>query len=434
MEVIESQIGRCKYVNDQDSLEDLVRELREVKELVGIDTESYPLVDIYGSKASALDPHTSACRLISIYWLSTSLPYVVDVRGLDLDSFKEQLLRGDIEKVSHYATHDMKVLRSLLGVWIPSWRCSSIAMATLGVSNGWKSSSLRGHKLKDLARDYFSIHLAKELGRSDWSGALSDEQIIYSAIDVASPLGSSTKSVIIEGYQLFKQTSIDIGQEWSFNLDQEVVPILSRAEYTGLPVSKNVLSCIGEQSLSLVEEKKLDLCKKLSIPVQESIGVDEEGNFRLEIVIPEWASTLLNNNKGLVKYMDKVLRTTTGMGLSNLKAETLEATLKAIEGMDEEEIVSADLDLGIDLINQLLSYKRLAKLATEASKYLEVLNPITGCIHTTTRCIGTSTGRMSSSGDKEAATRVVNSQQISTVPIKITTDKDLYKTDSKILG
>lgn len=430
MGVIESSLGKCIYITEQEELDHLVEVLGLVREMIAIDTEAYALSSKYGSKASALDPHTSQCRLISMYWLSAEMPYVIDIKDLNLEGLKRELLREDLEKVSHYATYDMKLIKVLLGVWLPNWRCSSIAMATLGVSNGWKASSFRGHKLKDLARDYFSIHLDKELGKSDWSGELSKKQILYSAIDVSAPKGTSTKSILIEGYALLKQASIEAGQEWSFNLDQDVVPILARAEYNGLPVSVNVLEAVSNSSQELVQIKKMGLCKKLGIPVQESIEVGNDGEFILELIIPEWASTLLNNNKGLVKYMDKVLRTSTGVGLSDLKAETLEAALKQIEEVEEEELIQTDLDLGIELINELLSYKRLAKLHTEAGKYIEVLNPVTNCIHTTTRCIGTSTGRMSSSGDKEATSRTVNSQQISTIPIRISSGKDLYATNS----
>jgi DNA polymerase I-like protein with 3'-5' exonuclease and polymerase domains len=435
MRRIDTEIGSCLVITNQEALDLLVEHLDRTEERIALDTESYPLTDLYGNRASALDTHTSQCRLISLYWMSLDIPYVIDVRELDLSNLALVLSKSSLEKVSHYATHDMKVLRKLLGVWLPNWKCSSIAMCTLGVSTGWKASSFRGHKLRDLARDYFSIHLQKELGKSDWSGDLSDEQLVYSAIDVSAPFNNKgIHSIVLEGYELLRQASIDMGQEWSFNLDQDVVPILSRAEYTGLPVGSNVVTSIAQESHQLVAIRRMDLCKKLNIPIQESVVLDEEGNFQVEMVIPEWASTLLNNNKALVKYMDKVLRESTGIGLSNLKAETLEAALKTIDDLDEEEIDNSNLDLGIDSINTLLSYKKLAKLETEALKYLSALNPVTNCIHTTTRCIGTSTGRMSSSGDKEASGASINGQQISTIPITIDVTTNLYDTSSVVVG
>jgi DNA polymerase I-like protein with 3'-5' exonuclease and polymerase domains len=431
--LIEHELLDCVYIDNEVDYNDLLNKLgKGIEGRLAVDTESYPLIDEYGSKASALDPHTSKCRLISLYWEGAAYPYVIDLHNINPTSLINVI--RDMEKVSHYATHDMRVMKALCGEWLPNWKCSNVAMTTLGVSNGWKASCFRGHGLKDLARDYFSIHLSKELGRSDWSiKELNKEQIVYSALDVAAPKGSECKSIILEGYELMRKASIDIGQVWSFDLDQDVTGILSRAEYGGLPMSSNMLSCIKDKASSQVIEKKMALCKSLELPIQESLVVGSNGEFSLELVIPEWASTLLNNNRGLVQHMNKVLRKSTGKGISDLKADTLEQTLKELEQVDEEDedklYLNTDIEYGVTVINELLAYKRFSKLETETCKYISALNPVTGCLHTSTKTIGTSTGRMSSSGTGSIR---VNIQAVSALPLIIETDLDIYETSSLV--
>lgn len=394
---------------------------------IALDTESYALTE-YGSKANALDPYTSRVRLISLHIDGET--YVIDCHYVNP---RELLIKlSDCTVIAHNAVHDIKAIKASFDIDIPL-KCTHTALCTLAVSTGWKAYLMMGKALDDLARDFFSVVIEKKLSISDWSlDELSHEQLLYSALDVAAPKSlEGVSSIIIEAYKRIEQTCEEIGQKMAFDLDQDMVPILADMAINGLPMNKELLSIASEDLSRVIDKSVLKLCRTLSIPIEERLSFDN-GRACKKVFIPPNSSKLLNNNSDLVKLVSNKLKSS-GEPLSDLQADTLLSYIKALESADEEEEGEdkelgnqfKDVDFDIQLLKDLLEYKKMFKLKGEVDKYISNLNVVTGCLHTNTNVIGTATARMSSSGGVGQAR--VNIQQISTIPFQIS-----YKEDSQL--
>jgi hypothetical protein len=412
------------YIEKEEEYTELFSELSIYRNgtLLAIDTESYPLIEEYGDKACALDCHTSRVRLISIY-CEGIVPTVIDCQKVDAVPLL-LLLKKKFVCIAHNALHDINALRSSFGIEL-SIKCTLVALCTLSVSTGWKASLMRGKGLKDMARDFFSIHLKKELATSDWANPyLSKDQLAYSAIDVSCPKSSSVKSILIEAYTIIKNTcDTELGESFAFDLDQDMVPILADMAYEGLPMKKDLISLSIETIEPLIKNSMKELCNSLSIPIEERVTF-VNGSFNKVLHIPPASSKLLNNSRELVKILGEATRKS-GIPLSDVQSDTLLNFIKELEKVEDEEDEEEDsegsikdhsLSEDIALVRLLLDYKKFSKMKSELEKYISNLNPVTGNLHSGTNVIGTSTGRMSSKGIGKAK---VNLQQIGTLPFTI---------------
>lgn len=408
---------KYQYITNK---EDLYRVVIEIDALIpntyiALDTETYANYN-KTPKATAIDPHMALIRLISLYWSKRA--YLIDVKLIeDVSELLRALSREDLIKISHNASFDIRMFKSHFGISLPSWYCTLVASNTLNVSTGWKIGQIRRSRLLDLARDLYNINLDKHEQRSDWSGNLTKNQLDYAAIDVMAPDGSPIDSILIQAFIDIRQACIELNQLESFELDQKVMRITTKAEYNGLPISINLLEDIRDSILPRVEQLQENLLKQLNIPLERRL-VFEDGIPNSQIVIPEWASKLLNNNAKLVGYInEKIIK----HKLTDLQAESLIATLNILDSEDDID-EDVNTEASIELIKNLLAYKRLAKLGSEATKYIHIRNPVTGRVHTNLKPVGTSTSRMASRGEDTG--QAFNLQQISTFKVDIHTSID----------
>lgn len=413
------------YIETEQELSDLLSEFLRCKpRYLAIDTESYPLLQ-YGEAATGLDPHTSRVRLISLYWKGID-PTVIDCSKVPKSlvvNLLEAFQKADTQCIAHNAMHDIKAIRASFGMTL-DMRCTLVALSTLAVSTGWKAALFRGKGLKDMARDFFSIHLKKDLGNSDWSNqTLSKDQLAYSALDVAAPKDSGVKSILIEGYKTIKAICTEeLDEESVFLLDQDMVPILADMAYEGLPMNRKLIDLSLFSIEPLINDNMLELCRALNIKVESRLKL-VDGEFVARVKIPPHSAKLLNNNKELVKRVAEATKHS-GVYITDLQADTLLSFMKELEenseDMDGEENPYSQIDRSIEddieLIKVLLDYKKYSKMRSELEKYRDNLNPATGNLHSGTSVIGTSTARMSSSGFGKAR---INLQQIGTLPFKV---------------
>ncbi|MCU0349994.1 MAG: hypothetical protein MUF43_04095 [Flavobacterium sp.] len=338
---------------------------------------------------------------------------------------------------------DLKVIKSTFGVWLPNVDCTMILMQRLGLCTGYKAAQARGFSLKALARDYFDIVLSKVEQDSDWSTPiLRNSQLEYAALDVGKPKDSNLKhSILLDGYFLLKEAletepPNGYGVAESLEIDQRCNEVLARCEYTGMPVSLDMLNAIYNQARVELEESKLYLCKELDIKVEQRLNFDDEGNPYKEIIISDKTIALLNNPKNLVQLVNKKLASA-GEKLTDAQSGTLEALLKKLkvekeeaekEMSEDEELDNSyfieEVEFNSILIDNLLKYKKLVKLVS--IDYRNIINVVTGCIHPEFSCIGASTGRMASRG-------LFNAQQISTVFLVISALENPFISDSLIV-
>ena len=91
----------------------------------------------------------------------------------------ERLLTdSSVLKIFHYARFDIAVLRHAFGIHVAPLWCTKIASRLVRTYTD-------RHGLKDLAREYLGLEMAKQQQSSDWGApSLSDAQVDYAASDV----------------------------------------------------------------------------------------------------------------------------------------------------------------------------------------------------------------------------------------------------------
>ena len=447
MKLIESDIIDFFYIEEESDLKELYILLEDYKGYVAIDTETYGNPN-KGGKNKGLNPHNSLIALIQINIEDNSTPWVINVKNIGIDKCKSliELLYTkhleDITLIAHSASFEYKMFLSNFDIKFKNIKDSKTAMCTHAVSVGWKATRSKGFSLATLAKDYFldskgyGIILDKTLQTSSWENTnLSKEQLIYSAIDVGAPKGSFNPylnkplySIVIEGYRLFENLSIELKQHEVFLLDQKMVAILALSEYNGCFMNKEVLKGIIAECKKSTNKSIINICKGLRIPVQYSPELID-GKLVSQIHISNQISTVLNNSKELVKLFNNQLEST-GLRLSNAQKASIEVLLKDLESIEkdienkainEEELVNTSIESKellldkyteltnkeeliklIDLVKDYINYKNKEVLRREAFKYLSAIDENTNCVHYPVNSVGASTGRMTSSQEESS--------------------------------
>jgi 3'-5' exonuclease len=173
----------------------------EVK-TIGYDVETYLTKLKLGKNNKPLtkqpghNPWNARTRLHQFYspLVIDGVPLVVDTKNIDREEFKEFLqklffVKDDVKIFAHYAIFDGSFLYSEFGVFPKNLHCTQIQSQVYwaGLKQGL-SQSENNHKIFTLASCYQRLFggepIDKTLQSSDWSGNLSNDQIIYAANDV----------------------------------------------------------------------------------------------------------------------------------------------------------------------------------------------------------------------------------------------------------
>lgn len=397
--------------------------------LLGIDSETY--IDTRKIKPKALDPHSALQSLIQVNIPNNREPIIIDVKEIGKEGMRpfveKVLMNKKVRKVLHNMQFDLKHWKGYFNIWAENCWCTKTLMQSLGITTGFKNSIYRGHRLKDLARDYFDINLEKIEGVSQWGQRpLTNSQLIYAALDVGAPKSSPYSSVLLEGYRIILKELERLEQDIAIEGDQHAAYISSKLEYNGIYVNQYLLTKAIEYAQKETDKYRKRIVEALGFTIYNDIDINEEGEFISYQVIPDTIKTLLNNNKGLIKYINNYLVKNKATTLNSLQADEINTYLSELEKQREiDEDISNKIEekyKNIELIQNLLRYKKHVKLLSECKKYLKVINPNTRRIHAGFQPIGAATGRQSSSGD-------INLQQCSHVPIILELNEEDFKTD-----
>ena len=423
------------HVVNEEDLQTLIG-IVSVSKYVALDTETIALHKEFGSRASALNPRTARIRLIQL--CMGDHPYIVDVTKLDALPLIKALKNKSIIKIFHNKKYDLQLIYSTFGEWLYThWEegihtktdviCTMEMMKGIGVSAGFKSSQQRKHSYKSLCLQLWDIDIDKLQAVSDWaSEPLTLEQLSYSALDVGSPKGGS---LLLDSYNFMYEAITNPrslkgwDMERAYWIDQTAADVLSKIEYSGMPVDSNIITELFKEAEVKKKDAQIRLCKLLNMPLESRLSF--ERGFPEKILVPsEDLARLLNSPTALVKYINNILKSGGNKPLDNLKAESLEALL---DDMKEEvtSVIDEDIFFGIEVIDTLLEYKKLLKMT--GTNYLALIDPVSGCLHSSFRTIGASTSRMASGGEDS-----FNAQQLSTVRISVDIE-DPYQSDSIIL-
>jgi DNA polymerase I-like protein with 3'-5' exonuclease and polymerase domains len=418
-----------RYIETKEELVKVVSILKE-EEILGVDTETY--IDLSKSFSSALDPHSSLISTVQLSRSTDKIAYIIDVITIGIDNCKclieNIIVNKSILKVFHNASFDMKQFKRSFGVWPINVSCTLTLLKSLAICTGYKANMFRGNSYKDMCRDLFGVHLDKEEAISFWgSRPLSKEQLEYAALDVVAKADSPQDSYLLEGYRILISQLELLNQGLAYKADIQAMEVTARLEYEGMYVDTNILDKITAYALEKKDKSMNSLVSGLGFTIYKDIDMNEQGQMISVTVIPDKIKKLLNNNKLLVNYVNDYLKANRCEALTSLQADEIKGYLDNLEkemSSDdiedyfylEKEDIFGKYD-GISLIKDLLEYKTYNKLVSECNKYYSVINPNTGCVHAGFNATGSSTGRMSSSGD-------LNLQQVSKSLVTIELDKD----------
>lgn len=407
------------YITNKEELQ-VICELLKSQKVLCVDTETY--VDNSKKESTALDPHSSLISLIQINYLNNKVAILIDTILINKQDLIDILvlpilMNKEVEIVMHNTKFDLQQLYNFFGVWINNVWCTKVLNQSLSLCTGHKASLFRGNSLKDLARDYFDLDYDKTEATSQWGRRpLSYEQLIYAALDVGAPKNSNHYSVVLEIYQIVKHELLRLDQDFVLQCDQEAMFISAKMEYHGMYVDVNILFECLKEAMSKTNYYREALIKELGFNCYYDLDLNEDGEWEQMLIVPDKIKTLLNNNKDLVDYVNNVLASTDKKGLTSLQAEEVKLYLDKLESDIEENVDLYEDDFieaksnNIQLIKNLLNYKKFNKLISECKKYIKVINPNTGHLHAGFNSIGSSSGRMSSSGN-------LNLQQTSHIPL-----------------
>ena len=180
-------------------------------------------------KQAGLDPHQAKIRLIQL--AVESRPVVM----VDLDAFDNlrdleplrRVLMNDSVKVFHNANFDIKMLWAI-GVDVSGSIFDTMLAAKLISSSG-------GVGLANIAKRYLDRNLSKAEQTSDWSGELTDSQLLYAARDAL---------VLLRLHAQLKSELVNANLTRIAKIEFECVRATAEMEYTGMKLhSTKVDAC-----------------------------------------------------------------------------------------------------------------------------------------------------------------------------------------------
>lgn len=172
-----------------------------------------------GLKQAGLDPHQAKIRLIQL--AVENRPGIM----IDLDAFDDvqdleplrQVLMNDSVKVVHNANFDIKMLWAM-GVDVGGPIFDTMLAAKLLSSSGRVG-------LANIAKRYLDIDLSKAEQTSDWSGKLTDSQLLYAARDA---------SVLLRLRTRLKSELVEENLTQIAKIEFDCVRATAEMEYTGM--------------------------------------------------------------------------------------------------------------------------------------------------------------------------------------------------------
>jgi len=324
------------WITDASGLEEAARALSRA-EAIGLDTET-----------TGLDPYRSRLRLIQL--ATPEGVYLVDAtRVRDLGPLKALLEAPRPIKVLHHAKFDAKFLRHRYGIRLAGVFDTMLASQLLG--------SADGHRLSAVASRWLGISLDKTMQRSDWSGALSDEQVRYAAQDAAIllPLRDAMRPALLAD-QLGRVAALEFA----------AAPAIGGIELAGIRLD-------GVKWLALAREREREHAALAEALHRELAGADPQ-----LALFPELAVSTLNLNS-----VPQVMRALAQLGLSV---------------PDTDDLTLGPLASAHPVIAKLLDYRHAAKaLSSYGESFLSYIHPETGRIHPDFHQLGADTGRMAAS-------------------------------------
>lgn len=330
-----------EYITTEEDAHRAMAEIMRHK-VVEVDTET-----------TGLDPHSSKIVLAQVGIPGKS--YVFDARhdlefsSVHLDVLKPLLTDKKILKILQNAVFDMKVVKHNYGFYMENIYDTMLVeqLFNLGIS-------ARGSSLADLVRKYLGLSMNKE------------------------PRGTFENY-----YQKFEPYQL---------------------EYAAGDVA--VLSLLRDLQMPRIKKEKFENVARLEFEFTKAMCEMELNGITLDV--DKWRVMMDDSQAEFDKegeFLQKLFATNYGQnvmfGVPIINVDSPKQLLKALRdqgiNIDSTSAKSLDKFKGVEVIDALLSYRKLSKLiSTYGETLIEKINPVTGRLHTRFQQM-VSTGRMSSS-------------------------------------
>ncbi len=226
----------------------------------------------FDTETLQLQPERGKLRLLQLG--SGARNTVVLIDCFDLDKSEWVKLRRFFSSpvrywLAHNAVFDLGWLQEH-DIYPHGWvRCSMLASRLL--TNGMPFPK---HGLANVVKRYLDTELSKEQQRSDWSGALSNEQLDYAANDVVALM--DLDEILDHKIRINRLTK-------AYSLECRALPAMAQMWRTGLPWNADNLQQRKEDYQVDIKALEKDFILQLdhALPEDKKLPRDEDGTFNL---------------------------------------------------------------------------------------------------------------------------------------------------------
>lgn len=315
-----------------------LKKLKEAK-VLAVDTET-----------TGLDAHKDRLRLVQIgaegmpVLLIDCFSFLKDSRGTEC---LREILEGEAGKIFHNAKFDLQFFRKE-GILPENILDTMLAAELLRPCGGPRKVSLAA-----VSSHYLGTELDKTEQTGDWSGALTDTQLEYAALD---------SRILLQLWECLKEQLRENGLERIADIEFACVPALARAEYDGI-------------SLDLEQWERLcaDIQSQYERSLQALYAYSGEPSYQLTLWGGEEA---LDVNFDSNSYVLKLLKKN-GISVSSTSRYSLAPYHNN------------------PLVKALSDYRKYSKLLSGFLHPLPAqIHPVTGRLHPKYGQIGAYSGRM----------------------------------------
>lgn len=244
-------------------------ELRDIftnSEVIGVDTET-----------TELDPYTSKLRLVQLS--DGSNTQVIDVFKTGLEPvgkyLKPILENKERRKVLHNAKFDIKFIKQKFDVDIENIFDTFLGSTLIQAGEKLEKGESKGyHGLGQVAKRHANIDLNKDEQLSDWSGILSDDQIMYAVRDA-----ESLPAIRLGQIELLKESK----QTRAAKLEFDAVLPVAWQELSGFYLDMDEWSKLADTYKPLADEAQAKIFAELE-PYIEQGSLFEDIKINLDSV------------------------------------------------------------------------------------------------------------------------------------------------------
>lgn len=362
-----------RIVRDLDGIRRVCAEAREAS-VCGLDTETTPGEDVGAlppawAKRAPLDPYLGRIRLVQMAVPGRPVEIIdlstwwerPDAVAAALRPLQELLADPSVTKVIYNAAFDLRMLRAALGGRMrPVAGVYDPMLAAQLLACGQWPEGKDPFSLEAVAARTLGLVLDKSAQTSNWSGALTNDQLRYAALDAAVLLWLHDAQLpLLAGNGLLRAAALEF----------ECVPATADMVYAGMPFDRALWERLREQEEDALAAAVRDL-EECFAPV----AAGQMGLFDRLTVNPDSPQQVLSALRAL------------GADIEDTRDTTL--ALLAQQGGPAGRAAEA-----------VLRYRRHAKrLSAFIEPYLEHVHPKTGRIHAEYRQLNPNgVGRFSSS-------------------------------------